>query len=46
MLYGEFLPMAQGEDVVAGIRTPLDIEEFRKRFPHLYEELYRGAKLL
>jgi pyruvate,orthophosphate dikinase len=45
-LYGEFLPVAQGEDVVAGIRTPMDIEEFRKRFPHLYEELYRGVKLL
>ncbi|MEM3996550.1 MAG: pyruvate, phosphate dikinase, partial [Pyrobaculum sp.] len=45
-LYGEFLPVAQGEDVVAGIRTPMDIEEFKKRFPHLYEELYRGVKLL
>ncbi|MEM4742969.1 MAG: pyruvate, phosphate dikinase [Pyrobaculum sp.] len=45
-LYGEFLPVAQGEDVVAGIRTPMDIEEFRKRFPHLYEELYDGVKLL
>ena len=45
-LYGEFLPVAQGEDVVAGIRTPMDIEEFRKRFPHLYEELYQGVKLL
>lgn len=45
-LYGEFLPVAQGEDVVAGIRTPMDIEEFKKRFPHLYDELYRGVKLL
>ncbi|MFN3803539.1 MAG: pyruvate, phosphate dikinase [Pyrobaculum sp.] len=45
-LYGEFLPVAQGEDVVAGIRTPMNIEEFRKGFPHLYEELYRGAKQL
>jgi len=45
-LYGEFLPVAQGEDVVAGIRTPMDIEEFRKRFPHLYDELYNGVKLL
>ncbi|MGC8973317.1 MAG: pyruvate, phosphate dikinase [Thermoproteus sp.] len=45
-LYGEFLPVAQGEDVVAGIRTPMDIEEFRKRFPHLYDELYKGVKLL
>ncbi|CCC81342.1 pyruvate, phosphate dikinase [Thermoproteus tenax] len=45
-LYGEFLPVAQGEDVVAGIRTPMDIDEFKKRFPHLYEELYNGVKLL
>lgn len=45
-LYGEFLPVAQGEDVVAGIRTPMDIEEFKRRFPHLYDELYKGVKLL
>lgn len=45
-LYGEFLPVAQGEDVVAGIRTPMDVEEFRRRFPHLYDELYKGVKLL
>ncbi len=45
-LYGEFLPVAQGEDVVAGIRTPMNIEEFRKRFPQLYDELYKGSKLL
>ena len=46
VLYGEFLPVAQGEDVVAGIRTPLSISEFQKRFPHLYDEFYRAAKLL
>ncbi len=45
-LYGEFLPNAQGEDVVAGIRTPMSIEEFRKMFPHLYEQLEKAAKLL
>lgn len=45
-LYGEFLPNAQGEDVVAGIRTPMDIEEFRKQFPELYDQLYAAAKLL
>ncbi len=45
-LYGEFLPNAQGEDVVAGIRTPMSIDEFRKRFPELYDELYRAAKKL
>ena len=37
--YGEFLVNAQGEDVVAGIRTPLEIEEMAKRLPKAYEEL-------
>ena len=45
-LYGEFLPNAQGEDVVAGIRTPMSIDEFRKSFPRLYDELEKAAKLL
>ncbi len=45
-LYGEFLPNAQGEDVVAGIRTPMSIEEFRKMFPELYEQLEKAAKIL
>ena len=37
--YGEFLVNAQGEDVVAGIRTPLDIEQMAERLPHAYEQL-------
>jgi pyruvate,orthophosphate dikinase len=37
--YGEFLVNAQGEDVVAGIRTPLDIEEMALAFPDAYREL-------
>ena len=37
--YGEFLVNAQGEDVVAGIRTPLDIDEMAQRFPDAYREL-------
>ncbi|MDF2770948.1 MAG: pyruvate, phosphate dikinase [Geminicoccaceae bacterium] len=37
--YGEFLVNAQGEDVVAGIRTPLDIEEMASRLPGAYTEL-------
>jgi pyruvate,orthophosphate dikinase len=37
--YGEFLVNAQGEDVVAGIRTPLEIEEMAKRLPAAYTEL-------
>jgi pyruvate,orthophosphate dikinase len=37
--YGEFLVNAQGEDVVAGIRTPLDIGEMAERLPGAYTEL-------
>src|SRR6476620_8512832 len=37
--YGEFLVNAQGEDVVAGIRTPLDIDEMAERLPNAYKEL-------
>jgi pyruvate, orthophosphate dikinase len=37
--YGEFLINAQGEDVVAGIRTPLAIEEMAARLPTAYKEL-------
>ena len=38
-LYGEFLINAQGEDVVAGIRTPLDIGQMENVFPEAYKEL-------
>ncbi len=38
-LYGEFLLNAQGEDVVAGIRTPQPIERMRERMPAAFEEL-------
>ena len=37
-IYAEFLPNAQGEDVVAGVRTPLHIDELAKRMPAVYEE--------
>jgi pyruvate,orthophosphate dikinase len=37
--YGEFLINAQGEDVVAGIRTPLSIEEMATKLPGAYAEL-------
>ncbi len=45
-LYGEFLPNAQGEDVVAGIRTPKKIEDLKKERPDLYRQLYDMAKKL
>jgi pyruvate,orthophosphate dikinase len=38
-LFGEFLSNAQGEDVVAGIRTPEPIERMRERLPDAYERL-------
>jgi len=38
-LYGEFLPNAQGEDVVAGIRTPQPIERMREVMPEAFEQL-------
>src|SRR5690349_2310587 len=37
--YGEFLINAQGEDVVAGIRTPVPISELKAKMPKAYEEL-------
>ena len=38
-MWGEFLVNAQGEDVVAGIRTPEPIADMRERFPEPYERL-------
>ena len=38
-LYGEFLADAQGEDVVAGIRTPDPVESMRERLPGAFDEL-------
>ncbi len=39
LLYGEFLVNAQGEDVVAGIRTPRSVQEMREWNPKVFEEL-------
>ena len=38
-LFGEFLAASQGEDVVAGIRTPDPVTSLRDRLPHVYTEL-------
>ncbi len=38
-IFGEFLFNAQGEDIVAGIRTPLKLDELEKESPVLYKEL-------
>ncbi|HUT29251.1 MAG TPA: pyruvate, phosphate dikinase, partial [Sedimentisphaerales bacterium] len=39
--YGEFLMNAQGEDVVAGIRTPIELKKLQKIMPHAYKQLTR-----
>ena len=44
--YGEFLMNAQGEDVVAGIRTPGKIEELNNVMPHAYSQLIEIRSLL
>ena len=46
LLYGEYLVNAQGEDVVAGIRTPKPIQEMKKEMPKIYRELERVRKTL
>ncbi len=45
-IYGEFLRNAQGEDVVAGIRTPLHISDLKKLWPDIYEELEEVCGIL
>ena len=37
-LFGEFLTNAQGEDVVAGVRTPMHIQEMSEKFPEAFEQ--------
>ncbi len=46
VLYGEYLPNAQGEDVVAGIRTPIKIAKLGEEWPEIYHQLVRVAELL
>jgi pyruvate,orthophosphate dikinase len=45
-LYGEFLADAQGEDVVAGIRTPQPLEEMQKQIPEAFDELLETMRRL
>ena len=45
-LYGEYLMNAQGEDVVAGVRTPSPIAELKKQNEAIYNEFYSYAKKL
>ncbi len=43
---GEFLVNAQGEDVVAGVRTPMPIKEMAEKFPAAFEEFNKVCRLL
>ena len=45
-LFGEYLINAQGEDVVAGIRTPVEISQLETAMPDVYKEFCRIADLL
>ncbi|AQK93871.1 pyruvate orthophosphate dikinase2 [Zea mays] len=45
-LYGEFLVNAQGEDVVAGIRTPEDLDAMKDVMPQAYKELVENCRIL
>ena len=45
-IFGEFLVNAQGEDVVAGVRTPLDIDKMAEAFPDCYKGFVKIAELL
>ncbi|RXH72085.1 hypothetical protein DVH24_025586 [Malus domestica] len=45
-LYGEFLINAQGEDVVAGIRTPEDVDTMKNCMPEAYKELVENCEIL
>jgi pyruvate,orthophosphate dikinase len=46
VLYGEYLTNAQGEDVVAGIRTPQPIAKLEVEMPQVYEQFAKTAKIL
>ena len=45
-LMGEFLPNAQGEDVVAGVRTPLKIEKMAELFPDAFKQFTEVCSIL
>ena len=45
-LMGEFLTNAQGEDVVAGVRTPMPIAEMAEKFPEAYDEFVKVCGIL
>lgn len=46
VISAEYLPNAQGEDVVAGIRTPLHIDELKRRMPDVYQQFIDTIQLM
>ena len=46
VLFGEFLTNAQGEDVVAGVRTPMPISEMANKFPEAFAQFENVCKIL
>jgi pyruvate,orthophosphate dikinase len=46
VFYGEFLVNAQGEDVVAGVRTPRPVKELAEVFPQVYQQILEVRKIL
>ncbi len=46
VISAEYLPNAQGEDVVAGIRTPLHIDELKRRMPDVYDQFVKTIKTM
>ena len=45
-LFGEFLTNAQGEDVVAGVRTPMPISEMAEKFPEAFQQFVKVCQIL
>ena len=45
-LFGEFLTNAQGEDVVAGVRTPMPISEMEQKFPEAFSQFTKVCQIL
>ncbi len=45
-LFGEFLTNAQGEDVVAGVRTPMPIDQMAEKFPAAFEQFQKVCSIL
>ena len=46
VLMGEFLTNAQGEDIVAGVRTPMPIAQMEEKFPEAFEQFKNVCKIL